>query len=88
MAEAETLDRAEEAVGLARQLERCRNRLLEAGDQGLDPAADGKDHSTREWHVWTQTLPPIAFEIAREAKEVVAGLGRLAGGPGEGDDFS
>ncbi|OIW23984.1 hypothetical protein CONLIGDRAFT_120447 [Coniochaeta ligniaria NRRL 30616] len=68
---------------LTQRLGACRERLLEAGDRGAYLAAEGKDPGSREWRMWTQTLPPIAFEIARETKEVVLRLGS-----GGGDDFS
>jgi hypothetical protein len=81
VSETETL--GGEAGDLTQRLGVCRERLLEAGDRGVDLAADGKDPGSREWRMWTQTLPPIAFEIARETKEVVLRLGS-----GGGDDFS
>src|SRR3569833_679084 len=64
----------------------CRQRLLEAGDRGEDLAADGKGPRDREWRMWTQTLPPIAFEIARETKELVKRIDSLVSN-GD-DDFS
>jgi len=64
----------------------CRQRLLEAGDRGEDLAADGKGPRDREWRMWTQTLPPIAFEIARETKELVKRIDALV--MPNGDDFS
>jgi hypothetical protein len=69
------------------RLSTCRDRLLEAGDHGLDLAARGLGSNDREWRMWTQTLPPIAFELARETKELVQQVDRLvmAGGA---DDFS
>ncbi|ROW07722.1 hypothetical protein VMCG_03545 [Cytospora schulzeri] len=60
-------------------------RLLEAGERGHDLAADGKGESDRDWRMWTQTLPPIAFEIARETKELVQRIDQLLGA---NDDFS
>lgn len=69
------------------RLETCRQRLLEAGDRGEDLAADGKGPNDREWRMWTQTLPPIAFEIARETKELVQRIDRLVMANGD-DDFS
>ncbi|GJC88403.1 uncharacterized protein ColSpa_01908 [Colletotrichum spaethianum] len=68
----------------------CRDRLLEASERGMDidrgqdVGASGRND--REWRMWTQTLPPIAFEIARETKELVQRVDRLAGN-GD-DDFS
>lgn len=60
-------------------------RLMEAGERGQDLAADGKDERDREWRMWTQTLPPIAFEIARETKELVQRIGQLGSAD---EDFS
>lgn len=59
-------------------------RLMEAGDRGHDLADDGKGEGDREWRMWTQTLPPIAFEIARETKELVQRIDQLI----TADDFS
>lgn len=72
---------------LVRRLAACRERLIEAGGRGLDLAADGKDTRSREWRMWTQTLPPIAFEIARETKELVQRVDQLVMSDGA-DDFA
>lgn len=69
------------------QLTACLERLQEAGDQGEDLAADGKGPGDPEWRMWTQTLPPIAFEIARESKELIQRVDQLVNSHG-GDDFS
>ena len=74
-------------VDLVRRLSACRERLMEAGKRGRDLAANGKDTNSREWRMWTQTLPPIAFEIARETKELVQGVDRLVMNDGD-DDFA
>ncbi|KAK5630636.1 hypothetical protein RRF57_006351 [Xylaria bambusicola] len=64
-----------EAIGnfgdMLERLSACRQRLLEAGDQGKHLAARGLGESDREWRMWAQTLPPIAFEIVRETKELI-----------------
>lgn len=83
--ETETLGPA--AAQLVVRLGACRQRLIEAGDRGVDLAAAGKDPRTREWRMWTQTLPPIAFEIARETKELVQSLDRLSMDDGA-DEFA
>ncbi|KAJ0164153.1 Protein SPA2 [Colletotrichum tanaceti] len=76
--------------GMIARLVACRDRLLEASERGMgidrgkDVGASGRND--REWRMWTQTLPPIAFEIARETKELVQRVDRLAGN-GD-DDFS
>ncbi|KAI1415111.1 hypothetical protein F5Y13DRAFT_12404 [Hypoxylon sp. FL1857] len=69
------------------RLAACRQRLLEAGEQGKDLAARGLGETDREWRMWTQTLPPIAFEIVRETKELVQRIDRLVISP-SAEDFS
>ncbi|KLU88082.1 hypothetical protein MAPG_07069 [Magnaporthiopsis poae ATCC 64411] len=73
---------------LVRQLQDSRERLLEAGDHGRELANAGNDPGTREWRMWTQTLPPIAFGIARHAKDLVQQVDRLVLPNGGADDFS
>ncbi|KAK0632994.1 hypothetical protein B0T14DRAFT_533283 [Immersiella caudata] len=75
-------------VELVRRLSSCRERLIEAGKRGTDLAAEGKDTKSREWRMWTQTLPPIAFEIARETKELVQRVDQLVMNDGDDDDFA
>ena len=73
---------------LVKLLAGCRERLMEAGSRGLDLAAQGSgDAKSREWRMWTQTLPPIAFEIARETKELVQRVDQLVMDDGA-DDFA
>lgn len=69
------------------RLNECRERLLEANYRGQEIAKAGVDTADRDWRMWTQTLPPIAFEIARETKELVQCVGKLVM-PGGADDFS
>lgn len=74
---------------LVDRLATCRQRLMEAGDRGMDLAADGKDPRSREWRMWTQILPPIAFEIARETKELVQRMDRFGmDDDGGADEFA
>ncbi|KAK4190472.1 protein SPA2 [Podospora australis] len=85
----ETESTGSNGVELVRRLSACRDRLMEAGKRGLDLAADGKDSKSREWRMWTQTLPPIAFEIARETKELVQRVDQLVIDDGSSaDDFA
>lgn len=63
------------------RLAECKERLLEAGERGQDMANIGVKSTDHEWRMWSQTLPPIAFEISREAKELVSRIGGS-------DDFS
>jgi hypothetical protein len=67
------------------RLATCRDRLLEASDRGQDIAAKGRGAGDREWRMWTQTLPPIAFEIARETKELVQRVDRIVLSNGAGE---
>lgn len=80
----------EESGNASEMLERLsayQQRLLEAGDHGKNLAARGLDDNDREWRMWAQTLPPIAFEIVRETKDLVQRIGRMASSP-TGEDFS
>ncbi|KAK7743587.1 component of the polarisome [Cytospora paraplurivora] len=67
------------------RLAESRQRIMEAGERGQELAADGKGEDDREWRMWTQTLPPIAFEIARETKDLVQRIDHLLV---TNDDFS
>ncbi|KAK8034891.1 hypothetical protein PG993_009886 [Apiospora rasikravindrae] len=69
------------------RLASSRQRLLEAGEHGQDLASRGLGAQDNQWRMWTQTLPPIAFEIAREMKELAQNANRLAMSP-TADDFS
>ncbi|KAH7273708.1 component of the polarisome [Fusarium solani] len=72
---------------MATQLTHYRARLLESGDQGQDMANIGMNTNSHEWRMWVQTLPPIAFEMVRESKELVQQLDNVARS-GRADDFS
>ncbi|KAK4084463.1 uncharacterized protein Triagg1_943 [Trichoderma aggressivum f. europaeum] len=63
-----------------------RDSLVEANRRGQDLA--DSEVEEKEWKSWTQTLPPIAFEIAREAMELVETVEELAAASQEADDFS
>ncbi|KAF4975248.1 hypothetical protein FZEAL_7955 [Fusarium zealandicum] len=69
------------------RLAHCRARLLESGDQGEDMANIGMGNNSPEWRSWVQTLPPIAFETARESKELVQQVNNLSVSR-RADDFS
>lgn len=78
---------------IVRKLSNCRTRLLAAGERGREIANEGRDDDEGEkiWRQWNQTLPPIAFEIARETKELVLkveSIDEKRGGADDGDDFS
>lgn len=72
---------------LVESLDDSRERLNEALQHGQELASAGVDTADREWRMWTQTLPPIAFGIAREVKELVQLVDRMATSGGA-DDFS
>ena len=73
---------------MVKRLGSCRQRLMEAGKRGVEIASSGGEgKGGREWRMWTQTLPPIAFEIARETKELVQGVDRMVADEGA-DDFA
>lgn len=61
-----------------------RDRLLEARDKGhaIADSAPGD----QAWRAWNQSLPPIAFEIARDTKDLVTKVDMADADPG--DDFS
>lgn len=68
------------------RLSKCRDHLLEATHRGQNMAGSGAQEE--EWGIWTQTLPPIAFEVAQEAKELVDAIGQLVASSRDADDFS
>ncbi|KAI0151589.1 hypothetical protein GGR57DRAFT_176595 [Xylariaceae sp. FL1272] len=69
------------------RLSSCRQRFLEAGEQGKELAGRGLGENDRDWRMWTQTLPPIAFSIVRETKELIQRVDRMASAP-NGRDYS
>ncbi|KAK2625580.1 hypothetical protein QTJ16_004892 [Diplocarpon rosae] len=74
---------------IVRKLASIRKRLIEAGSTGRDIADDrDDDEGERAWRAWNQSLPPIAFEIARETKELVLRVDVIDGGGNGDDDFS
>lgn len=75
---------------VVRKLAGIRERLMDAGKTGRDIADEGRDddESERAWRAWNQSLPPIAFEIARETKELVMRVDVIDGGANGDDDFS
>lgn len=80
-----------QAEQILRKLSSCRQRLVEAGEKGRSIADEGRedDEGDRIWRQWNQSLPPIAFEIARETKELVLRVDVIDGGQSGGDeDFS
>ncbi|EXJ83296.1 hypothetical protein A1O1_06915 [Capronia coronata CBS 617.96] len=71
----------EKSRASATMLQGCREKLLKTSS---DCAADDNEPENKEL---TQKLPPIAFQIARETKELVSRIMAIEVGPGD-DDFS
>jgi hypothetical protein len=69
------------ASPIIQTLAKCRDRLSKAGIDGVNIT-----DSTNLREV-TSKLPPIAFEIARETKELVQQIDQIEFDDGEGDDF-
>ena len=65
------------------KLQECRMKLLQAGDESQ--SYDGASPSKK----FTQKLPPMAFAVARETRELVRRIQEIKadGGPAE-EDFS
>lgn len=62
-----------QAKGIVKKLNDCKIKLKESEEKGRK-IADMGDDDTRgemEWRVWTTSLPPIAFDVARETKELL-----------------
>jgi hypothetical protein len=78
---------------ILKDLSACRQRLIEAGERGRAIADEARedDEGEREWRAWTQSLPPIAFEIAKQTKKLVMEVDEIDGPrvrDGGEDDFS
>jgi len=67
---------------ILKKLAACRQKLVDAEAKGAEIEEGGK------WKMWTSTLPPIAFEIARETKELVLRVDIVDADKGREDDFS
>jgi len=72
---------AEQAGPVVRNLANCKAKLLAAEDDGKET----QNHA--EWKEHINVLPPIAFEIARETKELVGRVERVGERRDSGDDF-
>lgn len=76
---------------IVKKLSNIRQRLIDAGKTGRTIADEERDddEGERAWRAWNQSLPPIAFEIARETKELVLRVDIIDGDQDrDGDDFS
>lgn len=71
----------ERAGPIIQTLADCRDRLSRMGAEGEDSAG------TSQLREVTNKLPPIAFEIARETKELVQRVDQIEYDGGEEDDF-
>lgn len=78
-----------QADPVVKRLASIRQRLLEAGQTGRSIAEQDRDddESEREWRAWTSSLPPIAFQIAHETKDLVMQVDALDNDQ-EDDDYS
>jgi len=70
------------AIPMAHNLADCREKLMDASDvsQGLDTTASAKELVNR--------LPPLAFQMARQTKEIAQQIEGLQAGAGKDEDFS
>ena len=57
------------------------------GEKLVDGEGQSEDELDEMWRVWNQSLPPVAFEVARETKELVQRV-EFANEESRGDDFS
>ena len=71
----------EKILPVARILDECKDKLMQASQECQ--AADGQPGAK----LATQKLPPIAFQIARETKELVSVVESIGTGAGD-EDFS
>ncbi|KAI0995834.1 hypothetical protein K3495_g12347 [Podosphaera aphanis] len=64
---------------IIRNLSENMQRLSDAGITGRQIAEEARedDEGERAWRNWNQSLPPIAFQIAREMKELVLWVDRI-----------
>jgi len=71
----------ERAEPVIQNLDQCRDRLMKIAAEGHDVT------SPEHLREITNQLPPLAFETARHAKELVQRLESLAHGDDDDDDF-
>ena len=76
---------------VVKKLADCRQRILDMADEGeriADGAGDDADGEHGDgYRRWAAGLPPVAFEIARETKDLVQRVDAVAAGD-VGEDFS
>jgi hypothetical protein len=64
---------------------------LVAREEGVGIVNRGGGIGDPEWRMWNQKLPPMAFQVAKETKELVTRVDILESGGRAGveeDDFS
>lgn len=66
---------------IVRSLGECRTRLMEACVHG------GAISEAVEWKDFTKRLPPLAFDVARQTKELAERLAHLDSNDEKSDDF-
>jgi len=82
-----------EGEPIVRRLANIRQRLVEAGETGRAIANEERDdeEGDRAWRSWSSSLPPIAFQIAQETKDLVTKVDIIDNEQnqnGRDDDFS
>jgi hypothetical protein len=73
---------------IVKKLAQCKQKLMEKTEEGRRLADEGDDsaRADMEWRDWTKGLPPVAFEIARETKELVQRVDAIDSGNYRGDE--
>ena len=76
---------ADKAAATVQTLTECKSKLLHASEDSkrLDGSSDKGAVKG-----FTQRLPPLAFEVARETKELVQKIETVSAGDASGDDFA
>jgi hypothetical protein len=80
----------QQSSAIVDKLSSCKQRVDLAGSRGREIAEREDDAADLEWKQWCQGLPPLAFEVARETKELVRVVDEVEteGGEGTGEDYS
>lgn len=82
------MDKAEISPAIRERLGPVVQNLAECSDRLSRTAAQGEEvESSEQLRDLTSKLPPIAFEIARETKELVQRIDQLELDEGNSDDF-
>lgn len=82
------MDKAEISPAVRERLGPVVQSLADCSDRLSHTAAEGEDiESPEQLRDLTAKLPPIAFEIARETKELVQRIDQLEVDEGNSDDF-